>query len=172
MASASHLHTSPFSLAITSVYALSLKYEKSNFLLGSLQLLATCPSSSAVENISPYCLSRPPHLWRSPERWLLVGGNAFENHLRDSQSESCGHQSVIRTTGDSRLRTLSAIFKAAGEDPAQNIENCHCIDMMEVVNGGKDLIEYGKLTPKMVTSPNCGDEDDPIEIKIIKQEIK
>nr|GEX69085.1 hypothetical protein [Tanacetum cinerariifolium] len=28
------------------------------------------------------------------------------------------------------------------------------------------------MTHKMVTCPNCGDDDDPIEIKMIKQEVK
>ncbi|GJY61289.1 phospholipase D beta 1-like protein [Tanacetum coccineum] len=33
-------------------------------------------------------------------------------------------------------------------------------------------VRYGKVTPKMVTSLNCGDEAGSIEIKIIRQEIK
>lgn len=34
---------------------------------------------------------------------------------------------------------VSAIFIATGQDPAQNVESCHCITMMEAVNDGKDL---------------------------------
>lgn len=32
-----------------------------------------------------------------------------------------------------------AMFIATGQDPAQNIESSHCINMMEIVNGGRDL---------------------------------
>ncbi|KAI3735897.1 hypothetical protein L6452_15420 [Arctium lappa] len=34
---------------------------------------------------------------------------------------------------------VSVVFIAMGQEPAQNIESSHCITMMEVVNGGKDL---------------------------------
>nr|U5JCC6.1 RecName: Full=3-hydroxy-3-methylglutaryl coenzyme A reductase 2-B; Short=HMG-CoA reductase 2; Short=Hydroxymethylglutaryl-CoA reductase; Short=PgHMGR2 [Panax ginseng]AGL08682.1 HMGR2 [Panax ginseng] len=34
---------------------------------------------------------------------------------------------------------VSAVYVAAGQDPAQNIESSHCITMMEAVNDGKDL---------------------------------
>ncbi|KAI3418091.1 uncharacterized protein J3R85_013953 [Psidium guajava] len=35
--------------------------------------------------------------------------------------------------------TVSAIFIATGQDPAQNVESSHCITMMEAVNEGRDL---------------------------------
>lgn len=35
--------------------------------------------------------------------------------------------------------TVTAIFIATGQDPAQNVESSNCITMMEAVNNGKDL---------------------------------
>jgi hypothetical protein len=35
--------------------------------------------------------------------------------------------------------TVTAIFIATGQDPAQNVESSHCITMLEPVNDGKDL---------------------------------
>ncbi|GKA45256.1 3-hydroxy-3-methylglutaryl-coenzyme A reductase [Tanacetum coccineum] len=72
-----------------------------------------------------------------------------------------------------KIRTVPPIFNAVGQDPGQDTKNSHCIAMMEAVNGGKDLNAcLNMLAIEMVIGLNCGDENGPIEIKIIKQDTK
>ena len=56
--------------------------------------------------------------------------------------------------------TVSAIYLATGQDPAQNVESSNCITMMEAANGGHDLYISVSMpsievrTPSLNLTPN------------------